>query len=472
MGRTNRFPSAGGSRKIKWIELRSCDQGSGTAVAPGGDVSGFRSSGGHNTTDGVTRVVTSSAAVAADGYQENVCWWSEDLLTLIPDFDPDLHYLLIEIDKGMTPPGTVELNTFAGLLDGLPSGTASGCCFFIGHGSASADNSGLMNATTMTFSGAGDNVESCVATIQITNDAGTREARIIGRNVLQDRDESGGANWGAGQNLTTSPSSWKIVWGIGHRSTDSMAGFIARFKVRVAKALLPLRDRSNGPTRPAKPATGVGSRINVVIFGDSIGDGQGGQTATGALPAYVNMWDDNVSLTNWPNTSPVPQAGHAPQLAADLNTAGYELVRIFRRALSAQQADVTLGQYLRQGIADCVVAGFEPDLIVFCIGTNDCQTTTKRDVWRERLLASYQAVETFCPNARIVHMEPLALVSTGSHDYVDECRTVIRELCAASPESRYAARGDDLATGDGTHPTAGSYNTQASRGAAGYLAMA
>lgn len=460
------------SLEIQWIELRSCDQGSGTAVAPGADASGFRTSGGHNTSTGITDIVLSSVAVAADGYQEAVLWYSEDLLTLIPDFDPTKHDLLIEIDKLSTPPGTVELNLWAGVLDGQPSGTASGCCFFLGHGSAVADNSGIMGATTNTFSGAGDNADVCTAAIQITSDAGVYETRITGLNTLQDLDESGGANWGAGQALTGTKATWKICWGIGHRSTDSMAGLVATFKVRVAKVLRASGAASvAGPTRGAKPATGGGSIINVVIFGDSIGDGQGGQTATGAVPAYVNLWDDAVSQANWPNTNPVPQAGHAPRLAQDLNAAGWATVKMVRRALSAQEDDVTLGQYLRLAISDCRVLAGQPDIVVFVMGTNDCQTTAERDIWERRLRRAYAIVEASCPNARILHMEPIAPV-TGSHTYIAECRAVIRSLCAASPSSRAAILGDDLAhNGDGVHPSAASYNTQASRAVTAYLAM-
>lgn len=458
-----------GTLDIQWVELRSCDQGSGTAVAPGGDVSGFRSSGGHDTNTGITDIVLSNVATAADGYQENVLWYSEDLLTLLPDYDPARHDLLIEIDKLATPSGTVELNLWAGLLDGTPSGTASGCCFFLGHGSASADNSGIMGATTNTFSGAGDNADTVTAKIQVTVDGATVESRIMGLNTLQDGAESGGANWGAGQTLTGSKATWKICWGIGHRSTDSMAGLGATFRVRVARVLRARGASTATRTRGAKPATGGGSVINVVIFGDSIGDGQGGQTATGAVPAYVQLWDDAVSQANWPNTNPVPQAGYMPQLAADLNAAGYATVRIFRRALSAQQADVTLGQYMRQAISDCRALSGQPHLVIFCVGTNDCQDAAERDVWETRLRRAYAIVELTCPDARIVHMEPLAAVS-GSHTYIAECRSVIRSLCAASPY-RAAAQGDDLATGDGTHPTAGSYNTQASRAVTPYLAM-
>lgn len=458
------------SLEIQWVELKSCDQGSGTAVAPGGDVSGFRSSGGHNTSTGITDIVLSSAAVAADGYQEAVLWYSEDLLTLIPDFDPTKHDLLIEIDKLATPPGTVELNLWAGLLDGTPSGTASGCCFFLGHGSASADNTGIMGATTNTFSGAGDNVDTCVARIQITADGATVETRIVGLNTLQDLDESGGANWGPGQTLTGTRATWKICWGIGHRSVDSMAGLVATFKVRVAKVLRASGALSAaGAARGAKPATGGGSIINVVLFGDSIGDGQGGQTATGALPAYVNLWDDATVQANWPNFAP-PNAGYLPQLAADLNTAGYATVKMFRRALSSQEDDVTLGQYLRQAISDCRSLAGQPDIVIFVMGTNDCQTTAERDVWERRLRRAYAIVEASCPNARILHMEPAAPV-TGSHTYIAECRSVIRSLCAASPTSRAAIQGDDLATTDGVHLTAGSYNTQASRAVTAYLAM-
>lgn len=232
--------SRGGGAAITWVDLLSCDQGSGTAVAPGADASGFRSSGGHNTTTGVTEITCAGSIVAADGYQENVLWYSEDLSVLLPDFDPSTEALAIRILRGDTPSGTVELNLWAGLLDGQPSGTASGCCFFWGHGSGAADNSGLMGATAMTFSGAGGLVDSVTGLIQIMIDGTTRETRVTGRNLMQSGAFSGGANWGAGQNLATEQSSWKICWGLGHRSTDSLAGIVTTgFKVQIAKVPLP-----------------------------------------------------------------------------------------------------------------------------------------------------------------------------------------------------------------------------------------
>ncbi len=445
--------------------LRITNQGSSGIVAPASDPVPLISSGGWDADYGRLQCLLAAGASIVDGIEENICWWSRDLMDEQPDFDPTQHLLCLEIDRGCVPSGTSEITLFLAVLGGNPGVGQDGIGCVWSQGSLSADNAGQINAITLTFVGGGDNLEGVRILISFTPLSGTSyELRALGRATRQDLTEDAGpATWGE---ISTIPSvdlsTLKIVWGIMSRSTDNKSTFTisgARFYTGLCP--IPTPDRPKAPARLTKAA--VGGPINVCIFGDSISDGVGGSGQSGSnaiLPAYVKLWIDGVSQTNYP-----ADPGFMYQLAEDLYAQGYTEIRFFQRALTAQYIDVTVGQYLSETISACYDNGYTPDLIVTAIGTNDgnnTRTQAQVDNFPRQLRNACRRAEWASLKLRWIHLSPLAVV--GTHPYIDEIRTHIEAVCGQALTRAYVDCSD-LARADTSHPTAASYNTMGARAA-------
>lgn len=459
------FRSATGST-FEMVALKATNQGSSGIVAPAADATPFIASGGWDADYGRLHCLLAAGAAIADGIEENICWWSRNLLDEHPTFDPTQHILALEIDRGCIPSGTAEVTLFIALLGGNPGVGQDGIGCVWSQGSLTADNIGQINPTTLTFVGGGDNMEGVRLYVSLTPVSGTSyELRAFGRGIRQDlTEDSGPATWGE---ISTIPSldlsTYKIVWGLMSRSTDNKAA-VAVSGVRFLTGLcsIPSVMRPEAPARGTKAATS--GAINVCVFGDSISDGVGGagQSGSGAvLPAYVNLWVDGVSQTNWP-TDP----GFMYQLAEDLHTQGYTTIRFFQRAVTSQYIEVTVGQYLSESISACYDNGYTPDLVITVIGTNDGNNTRSQaqvDNFPLQLLNAMRRAEWASLKARWIHLSPLAAVAT--HPYIDEIRTHIQTAIGGKAWRGYVDCSD-LARADNSHPTAASYNTMGTRAAA------
>lgn len=238
------WPPRGGVGSYTWHDLKNIEQSTGgpTAILPYIDAVPYRLSGGHNILTGKTELALQNAATNI-GYQQNVLAYTALLNTVLEgevmSWDNDI--LVIRIIRGSTPRGTSELNLWAGLLDGLPSGTVSGAAGFWGQSTAGADVSGIMNATTGTFSAVGGQADEVYLFIQVSDTGAGIETRIMGRNKLTTGKWSGGANWGAGQALSALGNNLRIAWGVAQRTpgTDNLTGIsTVGFQVRVARVPL------------------------------------------------------------------------------------------------------------------------------------------------------------------------------------------------------------------------------------------
>lgn len=229
------------------------------------------------------------------------------------------------------------------------------------------------------------------------------------------------------------------------------------------------------PARSAKPATGVGSVLRIKGKGDSLLDGQGGSTRPAtALPSWLRWVDNSVALTNYPDTSPVPQAGALAQLADEAHAAGFESVEIFTRALSAQEIP-TVDGYARQVHsdmrADGVVGTKTSHISVWCCGTNDSQTQAEADAWYATVRQSIMAEAIVEPGTRVLLFEP-PVVSPGpssGHQHINAIKAYMADLEAEFPDLVRVVSGVGLDLGvDLVHLLATGYDELGTRAWAAY----
>jgi hypothetical protein len=217
------------------------------------------------------------------------------------------------------------------------------------------------------------------------------------------------------------------------------------------------------------PKPAVGGTINVIVIGDSIGDGIGDDT-TGdgsdglhyggaALPGWLILIDEGVTLANWPDgdgTTPGP--GILPHLAEALLDLGYTTVRIIRDATSSAPTTTVRTDFWPQAVTAAVAAGLDVDdihLVVPVTGTNDSQTGESATFTSSTCPKLIADIEGACRNARIVWVEPGAPDGAGFEE-ADDVRTAIRSN-VANKSSRRSVDTTAAPRTDTSHPSLAGY---------------
>lgn len=173
-------------------------------------------------------------------------------------------------------------------------------------------------------------------------------------------------------------------------------------------------------------------------------DGQGGSTRSGPLPVWLRWYDNGVLLTNYLDTSPVPQSGLLATLADLAHAAGYDEVEIFTRSLSAQEIRTT-GQYAREVLGDVRAlptpdASRECHLFLMSAMTNDAQSTAEVDIWADYITQLWSAIETYHPETRAFLLEaPVQGPSgpSGGHAAIDYAKSEGARIMAMQPYRGY-----------------------------------
>lgn len=426
--------SAGGGPPALQI-VRSWDQGSTGVVAMANAASGV-TAGGFDCDAGILDV-TVDGITQYDGYTEAVPYVSVDFSSLpgMSNFDYEAEWLVVEIDVLLLSLSTVETGIGVGVLDLVPGASALGAAAMVRDGSGSAHNTGLVNATGGVFSSAGAAVEKLHLLFQWSYSGTAWSTRVTGDALRADGNTDPGAAFGSGQAPTVGPTSSKFVLFLVHGSTDDQGPRSVQAQVKVGRVKRPTFSRA-APAREDKPATGPGSIFRIYVAGDSIvGDGQGGQTRTGTLPAWLSWYDNGVALTDYPNTSPVPQTGLLGQLAEEAHDAGYESVEIFVRALSAQEAPV-VGGYARLVNSDGRTLEGPPDLFCIGTGTNDSQSQAEADGWAHNIEQLCIAYGICYPGVRCLIFEPPVVYPgpSSGHLFVDVVKAYAASIAAAHPD--------------------------------------
>lgn len=424
----------GGSGPPELTAVTSWDQGSSGVVAMVNAASGV-TAGGFDCDQGILDV-TVDGITQYDGYTEAVPYVSVnfDALPGMAGFDYETEWLVVEIDVLLLSLGTVETAIGVGVLDLVPGASALGAAAMVRDGSGSAHNTGLVNATGGVFASAGAAVEKATFLFQWSYNGTAWSVRVTGDALRADGNTDPGAAFGSGQAPTVGPLDSKFVLFLVHGSTDDQGPRSVQAQVKVGRVKRPLFSRA-APAREAKPATGPGSVFRIYVAGDSIcGDGQGGQTRTGTLPAWLSWTDNGVALTDYPNTSPVPQAGLLAQLADEAHDAGYESVEIFVRALSAQEAPV-VGGYARLVNSDGRTLSGPPDLFCIGTGTNDSQSQAEADGWAHNVEELCLAYGICYPGVRCLIFEPPVIYPgpASGHLFVDVVKAHAAAIAARNP---------------------------------------
>lgn len=208
------------------------------------------------------------------------------------------------------------------------------------------------------------------------------------------------------------------------------------------------------------PKPALGGTINVIVIGDSIGDGIGDDT-TGdgsdglhyggaTLPAGVILIDEGVSLSAWPDgDGSTPGPGILPHLAEALLDLGYTTVRIIRDCTSSAPTTTVRTDFWPQAVQAAVAAGLDVDdihLVIPVTGTNDSQSGESALFTSSTCPQLLGDIEGACRNARTVWVEPGATDGAG-HEEADEVRAAIRsnvanKSCRRSVDTTAAPRTD------------------------------
>lgn len=230
----NRVFPASSSGTPEWIQITTTNQASNVPSDPGSIAS--------STTfvNGLATVVCAAHTANVPGYQNNVLRWTVDLADYIPNFDHLTEDLLFLIDPLTTPSGNVELMIFAGLVDSeTVNGSLQGACFFWGHSSATVDVAGHMLTTSTSFTSAGYAIKQAEALIRFGIDSGVYPSSVLVNSVSDAGTAQNIPNPNAGGDLRIDPATGFITFGVAHRSTNSLSGITATFKVYVARVARP-----------------------------------------------------------------------------------------------------------------------------------------------------------------------------------------------------------------------------------------
>ncbi len=232
--------AAAGQAAPRWRTVNAWDQGSSGSFALANAAS-LIVSGGYNADNEMIDCVV-NGTTQVDGYTEAVPYLSVTLGSL-PGFPQDFDYkrqrLLLRLDKLLMAAGSASGGVWAGVLDQVPGASALGAAVQVRQGGASADTTGLMNATGGVFSGASLLVNSLIAQFQWSLRAGVWNTRVIADAILANGETDPGANFGAGQSPTTGPLTSKLCFGLLHGSATNLANLAIQARLQWAVVDIP-----------------------------------------------------------------------------------------------------------------------------------------------------------------------------------------------------------------------------------------
>lgn len=450
----------------EWVQLKAVSQGGGTPVDPqtmGTTGTGF------NSTTGRATIVWGAHVLNTVGYQNGVLRWSIPLLTLYPDFDPDIDSIEIALKMSTWAHGTVETGIWGGILDSTTvDASLGGAAAAITQGGAAQDQIAIMSATALTPV---ENIGLCDEMrfmVSFGSNGSDYDCYITTDVSLEDGTKALGPT-AQGTLLTSPMSNWQVTFGGCHRSTDSTANTVTAFDVFYRR----FRRSTLDTPRVSAGAKKTSGSLIVVLIGDSIADGIGadptgngldGLAFGGATPgAGITIYDDGVLRATYQDSAGAgPDPGYMPHIGQTALSNGFTSVTIYRWAVSGNTTATIKNNRFHEAATYMAANSLIPDLVVVVGGTNDAQTS-ENAAFEVSMDALIMDIEATWPTARLCWIEPVALAA-GSYPEADLVRTDIQTRVAArSTRCRVSGTSVDGQTpgrADDAHPSLAGYRLQ------------
>lgn len=169
----------------------------------------------------LTIVYAAAHAAQVDGFQEAVARYTIPLLTLIPDFDPDLDVLDLGIDCASFVHGSTEAGLFLGILDSTTiDASLAGACASIWQSTAATDRVGRMVAASNSVFDSPGLVDAVQATFSPGLSSTNYELAVRIEYLLEGETTYRHMMGGEGTTMRSPTSNWVVAFGAQHVSTD------------------------------------------------------------------------------------------------------------------------------------------------------------------------------------------------------------------------------------------------------------